>query len=152
MVELRAVAMARDNGLWLYDGGTQKLRNIDQEGRLLQESDNLSLLLGISPQPVKLVYRDNFVYAADPKEGILIFDNFAQYVQTLRLPDVIDFQLVDRRLLFQRDGEFYLFDLQAFSQTPLPLPEGVQGARQVRMEKDRLFVLREAGLEIYGIR
>lgn len=152
VTEAGPVAMAADNGLWIFDNGAFRLLNVDQNGELRRQSDNLSLLLNATPQPAFLVFRDNFVYAADPALGILVFDNFAQYVRTYRVENVRAVQVLGRQLLYRRgDGVFVVYDLQTFDERPLPLPANVEDIRQVRIQKDRLYVLHGGGLSIYLI-
>ncbi len=152
VMEAGPVAMAADNGLWIFDNGAFRLLNVDQNGELRRQSDNLSLLLSATPQPAFLIFRDNFVYAADPALGILVFDNFAQYVRTYRVENVREVQVLGQQLLYRRgDGAFIVYDLQTFDERPLPLPPDVEGILQVRIQKDRLYVLHEGGLSIYQI-
>jgi hypothetical protein len=151
VVDIKGIAMAGDNGLWLYDNGTYTLKKIDQHGEVLRRSDNLSLLLGTTPAPDKLVARANFIYANDPALGLLVFDLFGQYVRTLSLPGITDFQVLDQRILYQQDGQYFIYNLRSFTEKPLPLPEGKGEALQVRMERDLLYVLRGGTVVIFQI-
>ena len=152
VVDAGPVAMAADNGIWIFDTGAYRLVNVDQSGTLQRQSDNLSLLLHPTPQPVFLIFHDNFVYAADPQEGILVFDNFAQYVRTYRLEGVTQLQPLGNQLLYRTETDAaILFDLRTFDERPLPLPSGLEAIRQVRIQKDRLYVLHAGGLSIYRI-
>jgi len=149
VVNVKAVAMANDNGLWLYDDVGYKLKKVDQSGNTLLQSDNLSLLLPATPEPVALLARDNLIYANDPNLGILVFDNFGQYIKTYDLREVENFQVIDRRLLYRVKGQLRAFDLRAFTDTALALPAGTAPHHQVRLEKDYFYVLKEDGLEVY---
>jgi len=151
-IEVGPVAMAADNGLWVFDNGAFRLLNVDQNGVLQRQSDNLSLLLYTAPQPTFLVFRDNFIYVVEPKLGILIFDNFAQYVRTYRMEGLSAVQPLGRQLLCSTiDGAFILYDLQTFDDRLLPLPADLEAVRQVRIQKDRLYVLHQGGLSVYQI-
>lgn len=152
VVDVRAVAMAVDNGLWLFDDVTYTLKKVNRDGRLLRRSDNLSLLLGLTPAPTKIVARANFVYANDPDIGILVFDNFGQYDRTLPLTGIDDFQVAENRLLYQIDNTFFVYDLKALRETELPLPAGMQQPRQIRLQKDQLYVLLEGKVDIYRMK
>ncbi len=151
VANVQAVAMANDNGIWLYDDISYQLKKIDQNGNVLLQSDNLSLLLPTTPQPVALLARDNLIYANDPRLGILLFDNFGQYIRTYDLKEVDDFQVIDRRLIYRWQGELRAFDLQAFTDTTLALPPGTTARQQVRLQKDYYYVLKEDALEIFRI-
>ena len=151
VANVQAVAMANDNGIWLYDDISYQLKKIDQNGNILLQSDNLSLLLPATPQPVALLARDNLIYANDPKLGILLFDNFGQYIRTYDLQEVDTFQVIDRRLVYRRQGQLRAFDLQAFTDTALALPPDTTPQQQLRLQKDLYYVLKEDGLEIFRV-
>jgi hypothetical protein len=148
----RAVAMANDNALWVYDDAAHRLLRVDQQGRTLSASDDLSLLLNIAPSPEILLARDNLVFANDPRHGILVFDNFSQYVRTLPVIGAGQLHWLEQRLAYMRDGALYLFDPRFFNETMFPLPPELAGARQLFLHQDRLHVLRAGGLDIYDIK
>lgn len=151
IIDAECVALANDNGLWLYDQAAYILKKIDQRGAVLRRSDNLSLLLGVTPAPVKLTARANFIYAGDPALGLLVFDLFGQYVRTLSLPGITDFQVLDQRILYEREGKYFIYNRQSFTEQPLPLPTGKEAVQLVRMEKDLLYVMREKTVQVFRI-
>ncbi len=150
VVDVRAVGLAVDNGLWVFDAATYTLKKISQEGQLLRQSDNLSLLLGLTPSPSKLVARANFVYVNDPGTGILVFDNFGQYDRSLPITGIDDFQVVENRILYQIDNAYFIYNLKSFGEMQFPLPQGIAEPLQVRLQKDQLYVLLEKRLNVYG--
>ena len=61
-------------------------------------------------------------------------------------------QPLGNQLLYRTETDAaILFDLRTFDERPLPLPSGLEAIRQVRIQKDRLYVLHAGGLSIYRI-
>ncbi len=146
---VQTVGMARDNNLWVYDNAAFQLLRFDKEGNELARSDNLNLLLGVSPEPETLLSRNNLVYANDPDLGILLFDDFAQYVRTLPLSGLRDVQIFEYRLVGSQDGALLLFDLETLTEQRLAPPGAEAGVLQMEMQKDRLYVLGGEGLSVF---
>lgn len=73
---VKAIATSYDNNIWLYDEQDNKLKKIDDDGKLLQESTDLRLLVDSVPSPVQIIDNDNLVYLYDEKKGFYIFDYY----------------------------------------------------------------------------
>ncbi len=149
--QVTAAGMSNDGHIWLYDAARFRLKKVDKTGAILLESQNLSLLLPEAPRPTQLVARDNWVYLADPAQGILVFSNFGQYIKTIDIQYVTRFQVVDNRLFFREDNQLVVYDLQSFRFTTLPLPQGTQAEDRVQMQRSRLFVQKTNGVLVYSL-
>jgi hypothetical protein len=62
---VKTLATSYDNNIWLFDEQDFKLKKIDDDGKLLQESTDWRLLMDAVPSPTQLIDRDNFVYLYD---------------------------------------------------------------------------------------
>lgn len=141
-----AVALSNDNHLWLFDEIASQLRKIGHEGEELARSDNLSLLLGARPNPVQLSAHGNYIYAADPNLGVLIFDIFGQYDRLLPLPGVDYCQAFDYYLLCRRSELFELIDTRTMETKSVAIPAP---GKALRVERGLWFVLMEEGVGVY---
>ena len=59
---LNNVTLSYDNYICIFDEEDFKLKKIDEEGKLLQETTDWRMLFDTVPSLVKIVDRDNFVY------------------------------------------------------------------------------------------
>lgn len=148
VAQVACVAASVDNKLWLYDEVAYVLKKVDQEGTVLLESNNLSLVLNQLPKPKQMIARGNYVYLNDPEQGILIFDQFGQYQKTLDFKGIESFQVQDDQLLLCRGEEVLVYHLRSFQTTQVQLPT-LSSIKQVRLQKDLLYVLSEKGIHIY---
>ncbi|MEO1627950.1 MAG: hypothetical protein AAFV25_22565 [Bacteroidota bacterium] len=149
LTDVQAAGMSNDNNIWLYDNIRFTLKKIDRQGNVLLESNNLNLAIGHSIDPNFLVERNNQVYLNDPELGILVFDNFANYLHTLPLKSLRHFQVGEYLLSFQQNQQFLQYDLRSLLTYQRPGPTRLQQAQQVRLQ-DNCFYLSDAkGLWIY---
>ena len=146
---LEAVGMAGDGNLWAYDPVNFRLKKIGRTGSVILQSNDLSLELNRSFQPVFLTERDQQVFLNDPEQGILVFDVFGKYLKTLPILHTDHFQIVGGQLLFVADGQMQSFHLQSLLQSPIKLPAGISENSKLRVEKERLYVLDKEGLKVF---
>lgn len=147
--EVKAVALSSDNNIWLYDDVQFKLKKINRQGRVLLESDDLSLTLGRPLFPNQMLERDNRVYINDPAVGILVFDILGQYLTTLDIRGLEQFQVQHQQLIYTEKDVLRVLHLVSLLQTTIPLPAPLRKAVQLRIGKGKLFWLENGALRIY---
>lgn len=152
IINVQAIASSNDNNVWVYDDVSFKLKKINQNGQVLAESNDLSLLLGSAPQPAQIKARENWVYVNDPDMGILIFDAFAQYHKTLPFKNANYFQLIGDQLLYEQEGKLLNFNLKSLLTNPILLPTALKAADQFSFQKNHFYVLKEKQLDVYSFK
>lgn len=95
LLQPEPLGMSNDNLIWVYDQATFRLQKLDRQGKAITQSDDLNLLLGYPLQPRHLLARHNAVYLNNPATGVLVFDNFGQYLHTLPITGVARMQILD---------------------------------------------------------
>ena len=149
LVEIKAIGMSNDNNVWLYDDVSFKLRKIDRRGQVMMESDAMNMLLRYTPDPNFILERENLVYVNNPETGILVFDNYAKYIKTLDFKGLDDFQVVNKQLIFQKDGKLTSFHLQPLVFQNIELPAGTNKDDEIRIQKNKFFVKKQDRVLVY---
>lgn len=149
IINVQAIGSSNDNNVWIYDDAAFKLKKIDQNGKVLLESDDLSLLLNQAPRPIQVKARENWVYLNDPELGILVFDNFGQYHKLLPFKDVAYFQIIGSQLIYAQREAFYNFNLQSLLTTNILLPTQAQNSQLISFQKDHLYILKDSVIKVY---
>lgn len=82
---IQLIAAAPDNKIWLYDPADFKLKKIDTKGRVLAESQDLSLQFpdGLNWQQIKVLGDEVFIQAND--QLLLVFNQFGQWVKSMNI-------------------------------------------------------------------
>src|SRR5262249_48942882 len=120
----------------------------NQNLEVLKESADLLVTTGQAVEPTMMMERDNLVFLNDPQKGIFVLDNFGTYSHLLPFTGITDFQVFNKRLFYYKDRVVQSYDLQTLETTTNPLPDTI-GVKQIRIEKDRLFLLRENEVALY---
>jgi hypothetical protein len=63
----------------VYDHLENKIKKIDDNGRLVMESSDFRQALKTVPSPAAIYDIDGQLYLYDPKKGLLVFDYYGAY-------------------------------------------------------------------------
>ncbi len=147
LLQPEPLGMSNDNLLWVYDQATFRLQKLDRQGRVIAQSDDLNLLLGYPLQPTHLLARHNAVYLNNPATGILIFDNFGQYLRILPITGVERIQILDDTFIWCfRQGKWQRYLASGGTPADDPAYAPFIGHPQALFFRSRVYVLTKDGL------
>lgn len=149
ILQTTAACTSLDNNIWIYDALIYKLRKLDDNLNIIQESEDFTLLFDDNLTPTFLLEADNRLFANVPDHGILVFDVYGGYMKTIPLKGLDNFQVVKDQLLYFKDGQLYSYHLQSFQTRPIDTPK-VPNAKQVKLLQDYLIVLLDNRLTLYA--
>lgn len=150
-LRVRAVGLARDGRLWLYDEANFQLIKLDDRGQVQRRSEPLNYILSTELKPVRLVERNERLYLHDPEQGILVFDAFGTYEYRFGGPGIRRFQVFPDRVVYEdAAGKGILHDVRSGFETPFALPGEPASRRDWRLDRDRILMLDERGLSVFG--
>ncbi|MBK9454082.1 MAG: hypothetical protein IPO24_00165 [Bacteroidetes bacterium] len=69
--------------IWMYDELSRKLIRLDEAGKVIAESEVFDQLFDFSLNLQKIFSANDKVYISANGEGILVFDAYANYIQTI---------------------------------------------------------------------
>lgn len=145
------VCSSYDNGFWVFDAPSFSLTRVNSFGEVDRTVKNINQLTGIEElRPTALREKENLLHLADPNYGLFVFDIFGGFLKKIPLPGIADFSVIQKNIYYLRENRLYKFDTRLMEETSTALPHA--DIRQVRVEKDRLFVLtKESELFIYAL-
>jgi hypothetical protein len=144
-----AVCNSGENGYWVYDREDDQLKKIDPALKIIQQSGNLTQLLGYQVQPDQMIEENGFVYLNNPESGLLVFDRLATFYKTIPFPGIENFQVMDKDILFTRKNKFARYNNKSFSETEILLPQH-DSVRSARIEQNQLYLLTSDSLNFYS--
>lgn len=146
----RAIGMANDNQLWIYDEAVFRLKKLDPNGKVLAQSDDLNLLLGKQPRPDMLLVRQNRIWLLDSEQGIIVFDNFGQYSHTLTLQNLSRIRIFDDKSIWCFvQHEWKCFDALTFLPRTVHIPADLAANPHTIIFPDYLFTLEPDGVSAW---
>lgn len=140
------IANSADGNFWLYDAGQGALIKSDEQLNIKQNTN----LRNFDQNPSNAIYMiesDRSVYISDSVEGIRKFDQFGFYVNTYHL-SANQFQLINGQLIYLSLPYLNAYNTNSFAEKKLLLPSP-SDILNVRLERNRLFILRHDKIDIY---
>ena len=126
--EIRIIASSLDGNLWVFDDHMQRLFKIDHQGQVLARGEDLRLKFDDRLLPSRIVESNGRLYAGIEGRGILIFDQFGNYISQVLLSDLRDFQLVADRIVVETGTGYQMYEplTHERSQIEIEIPEEVK--------------------------
>jgi len=149
IVEVKAIGMSNDNNIWLYDDVSFKIKKIDRQGKLLEESEDLSMHVAQSIQANFILERENWVYVNDPDIGILVFSNYGQFFKIIDIKELTQFQVIENQLLYSQEGKLFSFHLRSLLTREIPLPQQYEKEDLSCLQKNMLYLMKDDRVDIF---
>jgi hypothetical protein len=145
-----AVAQASDGYLWVYDPFNARLLKLNELGRMVRSSNDLRQEIAFVPAPTFMIERDRRVYVSDTAQGILVFDQFSTYINTLPFKGITRLQAFGQQLVYLAGSTLHSYDMKRFAAQMFALPHPDDTIIDAVIGPDILSVLYKKRLAIYG--
>jgi hypothetical protein len=112
-----------DNTVWVYDQQEGKVFQLDANGNLLNQSQDLIFITGSRPDSCQLFFHKNELWLQVNEVGLLKFNAFGQFQRIFNWPQKIE-QLAfwNNQLVFQTPEKWYLLETLRWEARPIELP------------------------------
>lgn len=155
--QVKAVALAYDNKIWIYDELENKLKKIDEEGKLLQETPDFRLLFGEAPSPQVIFDQDKFVYLYDSAKSVFVFDYFGGLKNKILITGWKNFKVVEKYIYGSDNKMLHRYEISSFRLDDWVLPQELKDVRSFNFTKSYLYALTKNGtggyqIEVYSYR
>lgn len=141
-------ASFNNNKLWLYDYANFELLQTNRQLKIEQRSGNLQQLLAFdSLNPIQIKESQNRIYLNDPKIGLLAFDLFGTYYNTIHLKGIEQFDAIDANtLIYQKGDTLGLYNTQLHEEVLVPLPDRFSNSDRVILVRSTIYLVRKDGV------
>ena len=95
-----------------------------------------------------MVEDNGFVYINNPSSGILVFDRFGAYYKTIPFKNLVNFQVIEKDILFINNNKLFRFESGSLSESEVLLPQH-DVIRTARIEQHQLYLLTSDTLNFY---
>lgn len=149
---VKAVTTSYDNNVWVFDEQDFKLKKINDDGKVLQESSDMRVLVDSVPAPTQIIDSDNFVYLYDPQKGFYVFDYYGALKNNLPFKQWTSVS-VSKKILYGFNGNFlYSYDTQNLQLREYPLSAGFTKAEAIRAMNGKVYLLMKDGAVVYTVK
>ena len=148
---VKTVASAYDNNIWLFDEQENKLKKIDDAGKVLMETVDFRLLFDSVPTPVQIVDRDGFVYLYDPKKGVYVFDYYGSFKNKIPFLNWKNIAVIEKKLYGFDDAYLYSYSLGSLDLKKYPLPAAFKNYSSLKVGINKIYFLKDNNLQVYSL-
>lgn len=148
---VKAIATSYDNNIWLFDEQDYKLKKIDEEGKILQESTDWRVLISAVPSPTTIIDNNNFVYLYDEAKGFYIFDYYGTYKNNLPFLNWKNIAVSGGRITGMQDNKLHSYVIESLNDKTYTIPSFFRNYLSIKAINGKVYVLKEDALEIYSV-
>lgn len=149
---VQTIALSYDNNIWLFDEQDNKLKKIDESGKLLQESTDFRMLFDTVPLPLELTDKANFIYLYDPEKGFYIFDYYGSFKNRLPFLHWDNIAVSEKTMYGFSNNKLFAYELNSLTLKEYNLPDFLKNYLAIKAINGKIYLLKEEGIYIYEVR
>jgi hypothetical protein len=152
ILQARAIGQSYDNKIWLYDEVENKLKKIDEDGKLLLETPDFRQLFGQAPMPQKIFDQDQYVYLYDSAQAVFVFDYYGALKNKILITGWQNFKVAGKYIFGSADNKLFRYNIQTFRIDEWKMPDELYRTQSFNFSSSRLYALKKDSIEIYSFR
>lgn len=147
--QVRAIAPSYDNNIWVFDEQQSVLKKIGEDGRVLSETSDLRIALGVAPIPVEIFDQNGFVYLYDPVNGMFVFDYYGSLKTRITLLDWENIQVLGNTIVGTVGNKLMTYTTGTLQIKETELPQFVRQSIHMEIMPLGIYILKEDGISVY---
>ena len=148
--QVKAVGLAYDNNVWIYDDLEAKLKRIRDDGSLVSVTTDIRQFVDAVPDPALIADQSGLVYLYDTAKGVYIFDHYGAFQKQVSLTGWKDFNVIDKVLLGRDQHYFFSYESGNPEVQQQIIPTAYLPSNKIIIMPGAIYVLKQGGLEIYA--
>jgi hypothetical protein len=150
ILQASAIGQSYDNQIWVFDEYENKLKKINEEGRLMLETPDLRNIFENPILPQQIIDQNNTVYLYDPKNGVFLFDQFGTFRKKIPITNWKGITVRDKYIYgIDNNKAFSFYNTSTLLSTQKALPL-LHGAYNYQVANNKLFAWTHDSLHIYN--
>ncbi len=149
---VKSIALSYDNHIWLFDEQDYKLKKVNEEGKLLQETTDWRMLFDSVPSPQQIFDKNNFIYLYDPEKGFYIFDYYGGFKNRLALLNWNNVEVNGNTMYGFSNNMLYSYEMQSFNLKEYKLPDFFKTSSSIKVMNGKVYLLNEKGIDVYQLK
>ena len=147
-----AVGLSHDNQLWVFDSWDNKLKKIDEQGKLLLETTDLRTLFSTAISPQQILRDNGLVYLVDSLHGVYVFDIYGTFKKKLPAPPSSSVGVYNNLIFYTTPSVVVIEDPASFRRKEITLPISSVIYVHAQTVLNRLLLWNEKEVMIYRFR
>lgn len=147
---VQSLANGIDNTVWIYDQQEGKIFQLDANGKILNQSQDLIFIIGSRPDSCELFFHKNELWLQVDEVGLLKFNAFGQYLRTVRWEKKMEqVAFWQDRLIFRSEKKWYVLDEVAREIREITYPFFSNRSSNTFFNSDYVFIQRKKTIYRY---
>lgn len=148
--QAKAIGLAYDNNVWVYDELEGKIKKIADDGSLVDASTDIRQFADPVPEPDIIADQSGLVYLYDSARGAYIFDYYGAFQKHIPLIGWLDFNVIEKNLLGRNQQYFFRYQLNDPEVQRRTIPPAYLPSLKIIIMPSTVYTLKQGGLEIYS--
>ncbi|HEX7902306.1 MAG TPA: hypothetical protein VF487_00405 [Chitinophagaceae bacterium] len=148
--QAKAIAQSYDNRVWVYDELENKLKKVDEDGKILQETPDFRQLFSQAPVPQKIFDQDQYVYLYDSAQAIFVFDYYGALKNKILISHWQNFKVAGKYIFGSNADILHRYEISSFRLDEWKMPEEISKSRSFNFSSSRLYALKKDKIEVYA--
>lgn len=150
ITQVKAVAQSYDNNIWIFDELENKIKKIDEGGKVVFESTDFRLLFDEAVMPDILVDNNKILYLYDKQKGWYLFDYYGAYQKKVPYANWQNVQVNDNILTGMQNNMLCFATINTFAGVDCKqIDMNAQNTIKMQYQLNKLYVLHDDGLDIF---
>ena len=150
--QAKAVGLAYDNNIWVFDELDGKLKRIGEDGKLIMQTNDLRLVFDTLPSPEFITDQDGLVYLYDVTRGVYLFDYYGALKTHIPFTGWRDFMVLEKTIYGRKDNNMLRYQPGSLDLREIKIPPMFQPATRIRVTQQKLYVLDNGVLKVYSMK
>lgn len=146
-----AISQSYDNGIWVYDQQEAKIKRLDTDGNLRDQSADFRLFMEVNPSPVSMIDQDKLLYLYDPLRGVFVFDYFLTLKNKIPLLGWEDFQVVNGNLFGRKGTTIYQYQPGTLTIKEQSFPVQLARVSKMKISHNSIYCLVDGAIRVYAL-
>ncbi len=152
IAQATAIGSSYDNNIWIFDAIDNKLKKIDETGKLLLETIDFRTVFDEPFAPQKILDVNGSVHLYDPAFGLLSFDHYGSFQKKYPLAKWQNINVFDKHIAGIYNSNIILYNTSNLMQKQYQFPSSFGSFNQYIIGNTRLFTLSKDSINIYNFR
>lgn len=143
-----AIGSSYDNKIWIFDEQDFKLKKIEEDGSVIMESNDLRIITGEAPIPVRIFDNEGFVYLYDTNSGFFIFDYYGAFKGKLPFTKWQEVLSSNGFFYGRENNKIFSYEIKTRLFKEFNLPQSFISSSAITTNNGKIYLLKETGIDV----
>ena len=150
LFQVKAVGLAYDNNIWVFDEVEGKLKRISEDGKVIEQSTEFRLLFDSLPSPEFISDQDGLVYLYDKQKGAYIFDYYGALKNKIAVTGWSDFTIAAKAMYGRKESSLMKYEPGTLDLREVKMPPALLDATRIRIANNKVYVLKNGMIRVFA--